>query len=341
MQAALPYLEEGVAAVERAVPYVYTAAAGLAGRQVYRDGLPIVTPEGESHRMAGGLRRSSRVKRTLFPKSPSRKKKRVRRTRTMAPSMGPTHHATVDGTARGFRTALTSSRYFYQLGRRPGRYATRRHTHSGSQTQPDQATYWSRLIQIPHNASTDVINARTANIVNLRGVKLRYWFRIEQATRANPLQVRWAIINPRENDGSDLTGNSTPFHFWIAKNPVSNQDDNFNSTGSCFDYMNRKINRKEYGVLREGQFVLDNTKRTDNNAFTMSAYKKLSMYIPIKRQMEFVNDTTSHPEQNLYFVWWYCEMGKSSSGQKYGGPSAAVTEHHEHTTYFTNSKMFA
>ena len=130
---ALPVLEQAVEHVERAVPYIYTAAAGLAARRLYRDGLPVVTPQQGT---SMPLRRGSRVRRTLYPVTPERSVRPRIETRTpptFAPSMTP------------------RTRFHHNLGVRPGSFGTKRTTHdiSKTTTSTDKRIHVIRLVRIP------------------------------------------------------------------------------------------------------------------------------------------------------------------------------------------------
>lgn len=230
------------------------------------------------------------------------------------------------------------------LGRKAGKYSTRRVATQGDKNNlGDKRTHWARLIEIPHGTE-DSINRRKAALVHLKGIKLRAYFRLKNEGEGQPLynlplQVRWAIINPKENLGADLTSTQLPTDFFINENPSLEMAKSFPATGKCWDYFNRKINRAKYGVLKEGQFILRNDVGSNGTRLAAKALHQLSIWIPINRQMKWANDATSFPEQNVYFCWWYAQQGDNTDLQKFA-TGLAIDEHHERINYFTNSRMF-
>lgn len=248
--------------------------------------------------------------------------------------------------APSMMTRTYKSRYHHQLGRRPGAYSTRRTQNPLDQTvAQDKQWYSERLVLVPHSADDTEINTRKGQLVNVRGVKLRMWFQLrgEGSNLLKPLQIRWAILNPADNDGTDLT--TGPANFFIDPNPTSTQAKDFPATSGaetrCFDFHNRKINRDEFGIVKEGSFVITNKNGLDNsNRFGQDILKSLNLYIPINKQMKWTNDVTPYPETNLYFCWWYTTMGETSTSQRYTGATAPLIMDGEFITYFTNSRMF-
>lgn len=246
------------------------------------------------------------------------------------------------------------SKFRSNLGRRPGKYASRRRTAQGSELQLDDKTLKTfKLIDIPFNASDAIINTRKSNLVKVTGVKLRIQFGLQSrpfdnATTGTPIIVRWAIINPKENTG-DSTFNSNKF--FITKNPVDNMAQDFpDGVGSQFVYLNRKINREQFGVLREGQMTLVYSDGGARGIGTASGAKYipskhsfncLNIYLPINRQMRFENDLVTNPTENLYFCYWFVGMGDEQTNRLYTIENTPLKEFHESTTYFRNSAMYS
>lgn len=110
--------------------------------------------------------------------------------------------------------------------------------------------------------------------------------------------------------------------------------------------MNRKINRELYGVLKEGQFVLQNSPggnaaSASNVVVRNTGNRGLNIYIPIKRQMIFENTTSTTPTENIYFCYWYCKLGDLDSAKAFSTGAKPIYQFHETITYFRNSAMFA
>lgn len=359
MQAALPYLEGAVSTIERAVPYIYTSAAGVAARQLYRDGIPFVTP-GTLDRMP---RKSRKQRRTSARRS-------LRYSSTSTSSL---RRRAASNTAHVPPTSVVANRggYHRNLGRKPGSYQVRRHTFEGFKRDlKDKVFFSTRLINIPWNEDESVINSRRGQLANVRGVTFNCWFKypfqvttgaIPPITYQAPVQVRWAIINPKENVGGISCSTS---NFFISKNPTSQMAEDFPAVGKCWDYMNRRINKELYSVMSQGMFVLHpptgsaatsgsfNTN-TDGSDGTVAAhqrldatqFKKISVRIPIRKQMRWDSNVPgaggANPDQNIYFVFWYCAMGDDAETQRYDTTLTPVRADWEVTNYFTNSRMFS
>jgi len=247
-----------------------------------------------------------------------------------------------------FSTRPRRTRYRSNLGRKPGKYSTRRVTTLATNTgNSDKVAFVNPLIFVEHATDESTINKRRGSTCNVRGVKIKYWFEIGRGTTitsnhfTEPLRVRWAVVNPKNATkalAAPLPG------FFIDPNPTTEQSIAFPTTGNHFDYHNRKINRGAYGVIAEGQFRLSNdpgAQPADSNRVRLSTSSKkaINLYIPINRQMEWETTTEGGPEENIFFVWWYCREGDSATTTAF--PDGAVNEMHEKTTYFTNSKMFS
>jgi hypothetical protein len=334
VERATPFLDR---ALTRYVPRAYAAAASALGYNIARDQMTtraprFVTPPrrtGASRRRIGSTPRSIRSLRG-------------------PPTMAPTHTVT----ARGTMTRTRPSAYRNQLGRRVGAYKTRRTLWTGGKTDlQDKATYWSRLvsIQAPNTGggeTENTINRRTGELCKVVGVKLRYWFKIKDSVTSlnRPVQIRWAIINPKTQDGTSLTSLREPSDFFINVDPTNNMSQTFPATGTCFQYMNRKINREAYGVVKEGTFVMNLDPAGTSTARPGTSMKKLSVYIPIHRQLKWQGTISgsafSFPEQNLYFVWWFVQMGDTGTARLYTTATTPVEESHEKLVYFQNSAMF-
>lgn len=235
------------------------------------------------------------------------------------------------------------------LGRRAGKYSTRRHAVKGdAATIPDKTMASFRLMQIPYDADESKINTRRGNQVKVSGVKLRIQFKLNNLPTSDanqtlrPLMVRWAIINPKVNNG----GLTVPTEdFFISSNPVSKQSEDFPALGPQFVWMNRKINRELYGVLKQGQFILQNSPSGNASSGTQivvrnTGMRGLNIYVPIKRQMIFEATTSTVPTENIYFCYWYCQLGDGDDAKVFDTGSKPISQFHEHITYFRNSAMF-
>lgn len=291
---------------------------------------------------------SGKSRKRRISSSSSRRNVRYRRGPTQAPTPMP---------SRTSNLLAPRSRYRNQLGRRPGKYATRRHgTEGNDSNEPDKKFISFKLIAVPWSEDEQLINTRRSKLCNVRGVKINVVFRISTTDQKKPinqvpLTVRWCILNPKTNDGSSLPAN--PQEFFIQQNPATQQAAQFGNTGRYWNYMNRKINREQYGVLKEGTFVLNMSDNGVQSAGTnintlrsRHAIKMMNIWVPIRRQIKWDgnNNLTNaeFPMENLHFCWWYTAMGDVNTNPQFGTPSedGGITCYFRKTTYFTNSAMF-
>lgn len=200
-----------------------------------------------------------------------------------------------------------------------------------------------RVVKADYDGNDAVLNRRNGRLCNVRGVKFRQWFTLKNFTESStvldaPIQIRWAILNPKVNTGNK-TSDITLTNFFVNEGSVSNEDAiNFkDATGMCFDYMNRKINRRRYGVVQEGMFELCNDPASNNSRVSKTTRKLLNLWIPINRQMKWASNTALDvdPTTNLYFVWWYCQEADKDAGRKFIG--GAIDHTYERITYFKDS----
>lgn len=199
------------------------------------------------------------------------------------------------------------------------------------------------LIRVPYS-DTERMNSRQGRLANVRGVKFRCWFQLknqaESSTKVDsPIMVRWCILNPKENTG--VTGDVGPTNFFISVDPDQEEATDFPGTGTSFSYMNRQINRRQYGVMQQGKFVLHQDPASNNSRLGMGAKKNINLWLPIKRQMKWPNNTTEEPNTNIYFCYWYCQMGDNTASRKFPTSNDAPLEmNFEAVTYFKDSPGF-
>jgi hypothetical protein len=189
------------------------------------------------------------------------------------------------------------------------------------------------------------MNRRSGRLVDVVGVKFRAWFNLKDNLVEsspiwdNPIQIRWAIINPRDNTGaeSDIT---TGTNFFVSNDPVADDATDFPSTGNCFKYMNRKINTRRYGVLQERTFIISNDPAANNTRVNMRSKKFLTFYVPVKTQMKWggTSGSSDYPNANIQFVYWFVAMGDKDTVQKFS-TSQPFDFHYEKNIYFRNADI--
>lgn len=264
-------------------------------------------------------------------------------------------------TGPAVRSSVKKSRFAANLGVPESRLINKKHgLQFSTNIVPDKTLSAHRLISVDWSDDDTSLKTRQGKLCNVKGVKMRVWFNLQPAKGSypnattsdpnsdnmralweEPLQVRWAIINPKNNDGSTTNLDKK---FFISDNPIDEASQNFPTSGNCFAYMNRKINRAEYGVLQEGTFILRPPNVdywTGGGTVPLTGKKFISTWIPINKQMRW--ETTQQfdywPVANVFFVYWYCKLGDSNAGKAFplaGTPLYAnpIDVHCERITYF-------
>lgn len=243
------------------------------------------------------------------------------------------------------QTGFARSRYRYGLGRRGNfmKWRSSKTTLTPSSYIGDRVIQDFRLINIPWSDDDTVYNRRTSKNVYVKGVKFRKIIRIrddlvDPNLQERPLTVRWAILNPRSNDGS---ANISETNFFIDPDKADADGyTDFPASGSYFDYVNRKINLEQHGILQQGKFTINpNTSGTERQGYTQQVI--MNKWIPINRVMQFDNNDavagSEYPTTNLYFCWWYVDHGDTEVGKRYTTTaSAPITSRTELVCYFRN-----
>jgi len=292
------------------------------------------------------LRRSARVTpNRKRGRSSSRSRSSSSRGRPRARTAAPSARRTLYNNGATFVPSLRSSfrrtRYYRTLGLKPGRYPSKKHLKTFNNTGLlDKTQYVERLITAPYSTD-EKMNARQGRLVNVRGVKLRMWVGLKNQGEASnkfdvPIMVRWAILNPKENSG--LVGDIDPTNFFISPDPGTEEAIDFAGTGTCFDYHNRQINRRKYGVMQQGKFVLHQDPSSSSSRLSMGCQKMVNVYLPIHRQMKWANNVDDTPNTNIYFVYWYTQMGDRNTDKAFSDGPIEMTA--EAITYFRDSPGF-
>lgn len=301
--------------------------------------------------------------------------KRLRSGRTYAPALvtpvkkrrtGPTYSPSTMAPSvhrTSYNPMRTSN--WRTLGRRPGKFATRKVTFSETNTSitaivRDKRPQLTELVFISKagSAEENIINKRRGDLANVRGVKFKcVWslnkdLGLQAGSLADPIRVRWSIVVPKANLISttpETNGKAYAVlpNFFINENPTTKIAKDFptgETPGNHFEMFHRKINREEYSVLREGQFVLsqDGSAGELGTSYPrpMKSYHNINVYVPIKRQMIFSGGGGA-PDANAYFVWWYAKEKDFDTAISFAANvQKPVDIMHEKTIYFSNSHMF-
>jgi len=275
--------------------------------------------------------RSGRI---VTPQKRQRIETRDPPTESMAPSVMTTTRRTV---------------YRHNLGTRP-RYQCKKHSHKTTRSlnTNDKTRNTIRLVKVPYNADDSFFNTRKGRIVNVRGVRFNWICKWKDGHPTNePIQVRWAIVNPKNNTGqtSDVTDGT---NWWVSLNPANEYATDFSGTADHFDLMTRSINRKRFGVLKEGTFLLGPAETgAGDGRTTYKQQKIINTYVRINQQMKWgsnENDTDekAYPNANIHFVFWYCKRGTLDTTKSFTtSTNVPIETRAQITTFFktTNALM--
>lgn len=94
-------------------------------------------------------------------------------------------------------------------------------------------------------------------------------------------------------------------------------------------------------MLKEGSFEL--TAQQTAFRYNGQATKMIDVRVPLRRQLEFGTNAGADapfPEENLYFVWWYCATIDEQTGKQFAGASARLNCFGENQVFFTNSRLY-
>ncbi|QUS52595.1 capsid protein [Mute swan feces associated circular virus 4] len=212
----------------------------------------------------------------------------------------------------------------------------------------DKQLYIERLIAVPYNSNEKIIGTRNDLLLNMRGVRMKMWFSLKNlagiadAKYQQPVTIRWAVVNPKNNDGTGVPPGIGTDIFHARSPDVRPYVDFFNGTQNSFYYLSSKINRNDLGVLKEGKFELQ--MGTDQIRNTGRTQKLVDVWVPLRRQLEWeTNDTSAaaaFPKENLYFIWWMCKTRDPTALPSLSGPNQLVDTWAEYSTYYTNASLY-
>lgn len=261
------------------------------------------------------------------------KKRKVGSSAMQATNTGPASQST-----------LKPSRYKNNLGGWTGRHYAKRVTYKATEDAlGDKEQHIYRLVSIPWVTNDAYMTSRNGKYCDVYGVTWRAIWKIKDSfDQLLPLTIRWAILNPKENSGDTTDVPTTAF--FESRSHDSNLYDNFDAYNDWPSLMDTPIFKDRYGVVQEGNFTLD--PHTSGTA-TVKGYHQeryMKKFIPIRKRMEWSSNNavagSEHPQQNLFFVWWYCSRCDITGTKKYTSQATVPIEfYHERTTYFRDSKL--
>jgi len=155
--------------------------------------------------------------------------------------------------------------------------------------------YTENLVNIPRTDGTttaDEINARQRDLCYVAGSKICFQFCNPSALVADVFEVNMAMLVPR-------CGNSINNTDFFRSSELERSRD-FDNSLSSLEFSCLPINADEYNVIWRKKFrVLPQIAQSNGKWM-----KRVSMYIPIKRQFRFDNGQTVPDCPSPYIVYW-------------------------------------
>lgn len=215
---------------------------------------------------------------------------------------------------RAKRTRFTTR----NIGDRPGTSNCKRNqTFQVNQQIPTRTLQSSGLTLIGRG---DDINLRERDIINIRGFLLQNEWK---NTRTNPVMVNWAIIQPKNSK------TVTTVDFCRGKGNTNRAID-FSVNQSTADLNYASINTDIYHVIKHKRFQLGPA-----GSNTIPDWKRQKLWVPLKRQLRFTDDTTGSCETPIFFVYWCDEINRASGS---AAVNNALDVTYEHYIYFRETR---
>lgn len=175
------------------------------------------------------------------------------------------------------------------------------------------------VYQVPFpRATVDVTNtsitnlSRTSDTIWVSGLK--FFLQFHQNT-LRKVHIDIALLECKGLD-TDYNNYNTAF-FQDHYSPIQNSVDFPLSPGSTYDsqIMQRPINPDKFNVIFRKKFLLESQKTgTYNNTGAALSYinrdsnsenwKRLDVWVPVKRRIDFYNGQGYYPRRNYILVWW-------------------------------------
>lgn len=207
---------------------------------------------------------------------------------------------------KAFANARKKKRVRYSLGNRIGHATAKRNEEEigATATMNTKTLYSQRLIQIQRTGTTDDLEKRQRDIVNMRGVKICFWVRNTDSVNNKPMFFNWAIIVPKNDDSNSSTIATNDFF----RGTGGQRSQTFATSLSFLDLRCLPINADKYRILHHKRMFITSDLNESNKGERL-----WEQYIPINRQIVFDSET-DFPRKNLYMVWWCSNSTNSTTG---------------------------
>lgn len=201
----------------------------------------------------------------------------------------------------------------------------------------DTRFLYSRDITFIAKTTTNDINQRQRDIINLRGFKIDYALRAQSAA-TRPVYVHMAVLAHASNTSvpSNLQDNCVDTENFFRGSGAARAI-NFNGTSlSGLQFNKLNINQDIYAVLRRWTVRLElrATQTTNIRNSSSQTDKSGKKYIPVRRQVRYDDPTTGDVATSgrMFLVWWAEYVTGIGAGS--AGTTAAVNVDWHVVTYF-------
>lgn len=236
---------------------------------------------------------------TMYRRRPRRpiyaRRRRLTAKRAIVLSPSPARNVRARRSARSYGGGGKQFRFSRtNVGQRVGEGTTKRKV-SEFQENVAMATKSIYSYNLTDLAKGDDIDQRERYIVNVRGFKIRMYFR----NNVNiPIMVNWALVAGRGANAVSSTD------FFRANGTARSQAA---GTGGGVEQTFADINTDDYVVLRHKRFLLSeisNPTPAFNTIEQKSSWKIKEFYMPLKRQLRYEGDGETTCTEKVFFVAW-------------------------------------
>lgn len=145
--------------------------------------------------------------------------------------------------------------------------------------------------------TTNDINERQRNIVNLRGFKI--YIQIENLS-SNFLTYNIAVISPKDGRTADTL-------LFFRDGTQDSRASDFSTSRSNIEFYRYPINPDRWTVLKHNRYILNpevtgqSTTLFANNGRSFRTFK---WWVPVKRQIRYDSSTSASSRSKVFLVWW-------------------------------------
>lgn len=170
-------------------------------------------------------------------------------------------------------------------------------------SRDSRVMYVTNLTQITQGGNR---NQRERNIITCTGFKLHFQF-INLATQAMYLHV--AILANKQDDDASSTAN-------FFRSPSDTRAEDFGVALSGLSMHALPINTDKFVVLKHMKStIVGSSQNSTWQANSGKNFRTYKMWIPLRRQLRFEQNTDTTPYTGNVWLYWWCTRFDDDSGQ--------------------------